>query len=123
MDEKSKMVLIDKIRKWMQTTLKDSTMDRAAWADADELVKSKVLEGATRDEVTKLLGIGARCGANRYTSNGEEHYTFQSFGFGPNDIYYSVGRIPIGWVGGVPTIIFGFDKDGKCSKIKVVHTQ
>ena len=123
MDERSKKALIDKVIKWMGTTIKDDTMDRAALADADELVRSKALEGATRDEVMKLLGIGERCGANRYTSNGEEHYTFQSFGFGPNDIYYSVGRIPMGWVGGVPTIIFGFDKDGRCSKIKVVHTQ
>lgn len=65
-----------------------------------------------RRRIVDLLGPGERCGAR-----------FHSQGFGPEDIYYPIGRVPAGSLGGVPNLVVGFSRDGLSVKVQVVHTQ
>jgi len=111
--------LCDAVRKTIGVVINNDEEDRAAGKRASDLANSGLLIGKPRQAIERMLGPGTQCG--KYASG--DSYTFQSFGFARDDIYYSVGRLPDGWVGGVPNLVLGFDKDGKCSNVKVIHTQ
>ena len=39
------------------------------------------------------------------------------------DLYFAVGRLPEGWVGGVPNLVVDLGDEGRCVRVLSVHTQ
>lgn len=111
--------LCREVRAKMKDVIQNDEEDMVAWKAAAALTDSGLLVGKSRGDIEMLLGPGTPCGKYTYGDS----YTFQSFGFARDDIYYEVGQLPKICVGGVPNIVIGFGKDGRCDKVKMIHTQ
>jgi len=111
-----------KLQKLLKNVVNNDKEDNAAWDAAVEFVNSRVLIGMTREEIERELGPAGECGRVSYQTDGKERYLMDDKGFARNDLYYEVGKLPKGWVGGLPTIVIGF-KAGKCDRVELIHTQ
>ena len=113
---------LKRIRTWIEKVEKSDKEDGAAWEIAVEFVNSGVLRGMSREDIESALGRGGLCGSVSYKQDGNERYFMDSKGFARDDMFYEVGRLPKNCVGGLPTIVIGFEA-GRCNRVELIHTQ
>lgn len=100
------------LRTWSERVIASDGVDAEAQAAVGECIASAALLGMTRAEVEAILGPG------RSIEGG-----FGGLDLGPEDLYFAVGRLPEGWVGGVPNLVVDLGDEGRCVRVLSVHTQ
>lgn len=100
------------LTEYYDTVIDTNEMDYVIAEIVSKCVSSGELVGLTKEEISSILGSGMDC---------KSYFTFQNFD--ENCVYYPVGTLPDGWVGGVPNLVLGFNEDGVCERMMQIHTQ
>jgi len=98
----------------MTATIGDDDRDQEVTALVQQVIQEELLVGLTIAEIEEKLGPAPLCGDGGWC-------TF--FELATDDRYYEVGRLPDGWVGGVPMLVIDLDDSGQCTQVHFIHGQ
>lgn len=105
--------LLGRLREALGVTITNDAQDSANWRLAQEVASQRRLVGLRREEIERRIGAGTACGSPWPCGEG----------YGSEDWYYEVGRLPANMVGGTPVLLVDFDAAGTCVASRTVHTQ
>jgi hypothetical protein len=102
------------LREAMDDVINSPAEDEAITQLIWRVTSQDLLIGLTRAQVEATLGPGVACGHDPF---------YREQGFSSEDLYYEVGRPPSVSPGGVPILVVGFDRDHRCNRTLLAHSQ
>ncbi len=105
--------LLTRLRRIQNVIITSDAQDAEYWRLAERVANERLLVGLRKEEIERKLGPGAACDSQWACDEG----------FGSEDWYYEIGRLPENWVGGVPMLLIDFDETGICIASRVIHGQ